>query len=53
MVVFPYTNGPYEHLFRLPPADFDRMPFCFVSNKLTPVGHNASSETLVTRVPNM
>lgn len=53
MVVFPYTNGPYEHLFKLQPADFDGMLFCFVSNRLTPVGHNASPETLVTCVRSM
>lgn len=53
MAVFPYTNGPYEHLFKLQPADFDRMPFGFVSNKLTPVRHKGSPETLVTRVRNM
>lgn len=50
MVVFPYTNVHYEHLFNLQPADFDRTPFCSVSNKLTPVGHNAWPETCVTRV---
>lgn len=47
---FRTQTAPYEHLFKLQPADFDRTPFCLVSNKLTPVGHNAWPETLVTRV---
>lgn len=50
---FHTQTTPYEHLFKLQPADFARMPFCLVSNKLTPVGHNASPETLVTRVRTM